>query len=112
MKLYHVSGWDKLKFVSPGDVIRLNPGPQGAEGTGVYFSEGVPRITAAEGARTGVTGIIIIERPASTQGWYRTKNCICRKYNRPRTWHTVGKSIDIEVENICGIFIFGKEVKK
>ena len=104
-KLFHVSGWSKLQSVSAGDTFKLIPGPQGAEGSGVYFSEGVPRISAAEGAGNGVMGIICINRPTSPKGWYRTKNSVCRKFGRPRTWHSAGKDVELIVNSFSGKII-------
>jgi hypothetical protein len=101
--------------VEVGDSFVLNPGPQGAEG-GVYFSEQSPRnISAAEGCRDPrIKPIIVCVLVTSTDGWWRTKASIAKKFNRPRTWHTDNKSIKITVEKI-GIVdgfraIFGKWV--
>jgi len=108
--LYHVSGWGKLSSASPGDTFTLRPGPQGAEGKGVYFSEEKPRFSAAEGSKGGVTGVVVIPCPESAKGWSRTKNSICRKHGRPRTWHTKGREITLRVCQVSGIFIFCEEV--
>ncbi len=102
MMLYHVSGWQELRGAAVGSTHTLRPGPQGAEGRGVYFSEGEPRYSAAEGAVSGVVAVIAIPRPVSAQGWYRTKNGACRKHGRPRTWHTQGRDLTVRVEAIAG----------
>lgn len=59
IRLFHVSGFSELADKGVGDSIVLTPGPQGAEGKGVYFSENVPRFEAAEGARKGVAAVIV-----------------------------------------------------
>ena len=69
----------------------------GAEGSGVYFSEGAPRYTAAEGSHERPSAVIVIDRPQSPTGWWRSKNAVCQKYGRPRTWHTAGKSLALIV---------------
>ena len=102
MKLFHVSSHPNLKGASKGDIVDLSPGPQGAEGGGVYFSEGIPRTTAAEGAaKHGQTGVVVIEA-TTPKGWWRTKSSVCRKFGRPRTWHTSGKSIRLRVKARIG----------
>ncbi|MBP48066.1 MAG: hypothetical protein CMH53_09025 [Myxococcales bacterium] len=103
--LYHVSSHPKLRNAKVGDKLTFRPGSQNAEGLGVYFSEKAPRLTAAEGSwdkRTGQThrsGIIQIEA-SSPSDWWRTKNSVVRKFNRPRTWHTKGKSLDFTVTDV------------
>lgn len=91
MKLYHVSGWEKLSTIKEGETFTLQPGPQGAEGRGVYFSEEEPRPTAAEGAHQHITAVVLIF--AGTEGWWLSKAAKARKFNKPRTWHTQGKSL-------------------
>lgn len=88
--LYHVSSlhW------SGETEITLRPGSQGAEGAGVYFSEGEPRFSAAEGSRQGIGAIFMI-RPVSSKGWWRSKGSAFKKHGRPRTWHTLGTSITL-----------------
>jgi hypothetical protein len=95
--LYHVSS---LRWAGE-ETITLRPGPQGAEGVGVYFSEGEPRFSAAEGARQGTGAIFLIEVVSAT-GWWRTKPGIARKHNRPRTWHSAGKSVTISGLHMAG----------
>ena len=89
--LFHVAA-----IAPEGDAVTLVPGPQGAEGVGVYWAEGRPRMTAAEGARRhgGATAIYVIERPEQgVRDWWRTKGARYKKRGRPRTWHTRGKAI-------------------
>jgi len=100
-KLYHVSSWEPLSAASVGDTFVLKPGPQGAEGPGVYFSEREPRFTAAEGAqRDGIFAVVVIPQPLHPRDWYRTKGSVVRKFGRPRTWHSKGKNVRCTVESI------------
>ena len=61
LRIYHVSGWGLLASLRAGDAFELVPGSQHAEGPGVYFSEGAPRLTAAEGAAGRPTAIVEVE---------------------------------------------------
>lgn len=100
-ELYHVSGNQDLHNKSIGDSFTLNPGPQGAEGPGVYFSESQPRFLAAEGAnRTNGAPTVITIQPDSKKGWWRSKNAHVKKYNRPKTWHSLNKSIEFTIADI------------
>lgn len=91
--LFHVSGWQHLATLRVGDSFTLIPGPQHAEGVGVYFSESAPVPTStAEGARTGVSAVVQITTSSSV-GWWRTKASLARKFGRPRTWHSDGKQV-------------------
>lgn len=96
MQLFHVSGFAELATKEVGDRIVLVPGPQGAEGSGVYFSERVPRFEAAEGAQKGVSAVVVIEADSS-KGWWRSKGYVMRKFGRPRTWHSDEKQVALEV---------------
>lgn len=98
-KLFHVSGYAELANKKMGDSFFLHPGQQGAEGSGVYFSENTPRFTAAEGARKNVTAVIVIEA-ALKDGWWRSKGYVTRKFGRPRTWHSDGKSMLCSIKRI------------
>lgn len=101
MLLFHVSGWAELLAAHPGDIVTLLPGPQGAEGRGVYFSEGSPRVSAAEGcARSGSDPITLIVPAPSPQGWWRSKKSVCHKHGRPRTWHSAGREVRIAVISV------------
>jgi hypothetical protein len=100
MKLFHVSGWDYLKEVSVGDCFTLKSGTQCAEGIGVYFSEGTPRFSAAEGAHNDIIATIVIDAELSDASWYRSKSFKARKPGKPRTWHTNGKNVLCIVKNI------------
>ena len=99
-RLYHVS---RLSWAGENK-ITLVPGTQCAEGMGVYFSEGEPRLSAAEGARHGAGGIFCLDVEVSA-GWWRSKRCNCRR--RPRTWRTEGTNITlinlIQVGEINGL---------
>jgi hypothetical protein len=115
-KLYHVSNWTALAVAKPGDKFTLRPGPQCAEGPGVYFSEGVPRLTAAEGAgREGLSAIVEIKCD-NTDGWWRSKSCKSRKFGKPRTYHSYGKEITITVVSVhyefgCPVLVCDWEFK-
>jgi hypothetical protein len=87
-RLFHISC---LKWAGETE-ITLVPGTQCAEGKGVYFSEGEPRFSAAEGARQGAGAIFCLDVEGSA-GWWRSKRCNCR--NRPRTWRTEGVPITL-----------------
>ena len=107
-RLYHISGWGELSDAEVGDTFTLKPGRQNAEGLGVYFSEGAPvKVTTAEGtAQSGATAVV--ETGVSgTAGWRRTKPSIARKFNRPITWHTDGKSLSCKVESVGTIPVSG-----
>lgn len=97
--LYHVSGWSRLSSIQKGDAFTLLPGTQCAEGRGVYFSEGVPRISAAEGAR-GVPSVIICIEVEASLGWWRSKAAKNKKFRKARTWHSMGKGVHCFVDSI------------
>lgn len=107
-RLYHISGWGELSDAKVGDTFTLKPGRQNAEGLGVYFSEGAPvKVTTAEGtAQSGATAVVETE-VSGTAGWWRTKPSIARKFNRPITWHTDGKSLSCKVESVGNIPVSG-----
>lgn len=91
--LYHASSWGLLAGASTGQEFALVPGPQGAEGRGVYFAEGLPRPSAADGLRGESPQAIVAIQVADATGWWRTKAGIARKFGRPRSWHSDGKSV-------------------
>jgi len=102
--LFHLSNWGQLADAEPGQKLRMRPGPQGAEGKGVYFSAHHPvKASTAEGThRTGDKGpkaVLEIEA-TSAKGWWRTKPAIARKFKRPVTWHTDGKDLDLHVTHV------------
>jgi hypothetical protein len=101
-KLYHLSSWEGLLDLKVNDTFILTPGPQGAEGVGVYFSENEPRVVSSVDGivRSGKLSAIIEIPIDSTKGWWRSKNSITRKFNRPKTWHSNGKKIKCLVKNI------------
>ena len=107
-RLYHISGWGELSDAKVGDTFTLKPGRQNAEGLGVYFSEGAPvKVTTAEGtAQSGATAVVETE-VSGTAGWWRTKPSIARKFNRPITWHTDGKSLSCKVESVGTVPVSG-----
>ena len=107
-KLYHITGWRDLAKKEPGDTFTLKPGQQHAEGPGVYFSQDVPvKVTTAEGtAQSGAAAVVETKTPSSA-GWWRTKPSMARKFNRPITWHTDGKSLKCEVQGVGGIPVAG-----
>jgi len=97
--LYHRSGWTALATAEAGDTFSLAPGPQGAEGVGVYFSEGSPvRLSTAEGSRSGQTALIAMPAPARA-GWWLSKGNKT-KFGKPRTWHTDGKTLAVVVRHV------------
>jgi len=103
--LYHASSWKDLANMNVGETFILKPGTQCAEGLGVYFSEGLPRVSAADSVRLhGMTAIVKIE-VTDAKGWWRTKLGICKKFNRPRTWHTKSKSMECKVTKVEGNII-------
>ena len=108
-RLYHISGWGELSDAKEGDTFTLKPGRQNAEGPGVYFSEGVPvKVTTAEGTSLGAAATAVVETEASgTAGWWRTKPALARKFNRPITWHTDGKSLSCKVESVGTVPVSG-----
>ena len=105
-KLFHISTHPALKKATLGTEFTLNPGLHCAEGVGVYFSEGRPVAeTTAEGTRSNpITGIVAIE-PGAPANWWRSKAAKARKFGKPRTWHTAGKSIVLKVSAIDGQFV-------
>lgn len=107
--IYHVSGWENLKFIIPGDIFSLLPGPQGAEGKGVYFSEGAPRHEAAEGAQKGFAITVTIPTPPA-KGWYRTKTAHCKKHFRSRTWHTQGQNLWLKAIGVKSLEIIAEVI--
>lgn len=97
--LFHVSGWAELADATIGTEFVLRPGSQCAEGVGVYFSEGAPRISAAEGAHMAPSAMICIEA-SDTAGWWQSKGAKAKKFGKPRTWHSDTKHILCTVQNI------------
>jgi len=102
--LYHRSSSAELRDVVVGDNFTLRPGPQGAEGVGVYFSQGAPvKPTTAEGTlRKGQTAIVVIDTPSRT-GWYVSKTGKTEKFGKPRTWHTDNKTLELRVTQITDV---------
>lgn len=88
--LYHISA---LRWAGEKNIC-LCPGTQCAEGVGVYFSEGEPRLSAAEGTHAVGAGVIFCLVADNATGWWRTKNSTVKKFRRPRTWHTASKKIN------------------
>ncbi len=75
--------------------------PQGAEGHGVYFSEGAPvAATTAEGTHSRGTAAIVVIEVESASGWWRTKASLAKKFGRARTWHSDGKNVECKVVSI------------
>ena len=103
-KLYHRSSMPELKSIGVGETFTLTPGPQGAEGRGVYFSQSQPvRPTTAEGTRAlGQTAIIVMQRPAK-DGWFVSKLGKTKKFGKPQTWHTDNKEISFKVTKVTEV---------
>ena len=101
-KLYHLSSWKDLAALKVGDTFTLTPGPQGAEGNGVYFSENEPRaLSSADGVvRSGELSAVVEIPVDSPKGWWRSKGSVVRKFKRPRTWHTDNKRMKLIVNDI------------
>jgi hypothetical protein len=100
ISLFHVSGWALLATATIGIEFVLVPGPQHAEGPGVYFSEGSPvPSSTAEGSHDGVAAIVHLATE-SHAGWWRTKSSLARKFGRARTWHSDSKSIRCVVRRV------------
>lgn len=108
--LYHYTTHPALRAARVGQVFALVPGKQCAEGLGVYFAE-EPRLQAADAIASGkeCTGCVVIARPESQRGWWVTKLSQSRKFNKPRTWHTAGRSLTLTVTKIDGHFIHCEE---
>ena len=94
--LYHITAWENIPKEVGAEFI-LVPGPQCAEGTGVFFSEGKPRPEAADGTYMGSCSALVQITASGREGWWKTKNSICRKFGRPRTYHSRGKSIKCRI---------------
>lgn len=110
--LYHVSGWEEIKDLKPGDALTLKPGEHNAQGEGVYFSEDIPRVSAADNlTQNQKSPSAIIEIIATNiEGWYRSKPELVKKYNKPRTWHSDGKEMRLVVLTRNKLAIDGIEV--
>ncbi len=110
MKLFHVSTWQKLSNAKAGDEFTLRPGPQGAEGKGVYFSEGEKRSQAADSVQVGnpIAAVIVIEvaEEGVNNDWFRTKLSIIKKFGRPRSWHSKNKKVKVYVRRREGNYLF------
>lgn len=107
-KLYHITGWRDLAKKEPGDTFTLKPGQQHAEGPGVYFSQDVPvKVTTAEGTAQSGAAAVVETEAFNAAGWWRTKPSIARKFNRPITWHTDGKPLSCEVQDVGEIPVTG-----
>ena len=104
--LYHITTHPNVANATVGTEFTLKPGRHCAEGVGVYFSEGHPVVeTTAEGTRNNpITGIVVIE-PDTPSNWWRSKSAKSKKFGKPRTWHTAGKSMVLKVGAIDGKFI-------
>lgn len=101
MQLYHVSGWSALALCGVGSEFTLRPGTQCAEGVGVYFAEGQPRFSAAEGTGGHPTAVICLDAgEGDAAGWWQSKAAKARKFGKPRTWHSDGKSLRCIVQAI------------
>lgn len=97
--MYHVTSWADLKDVQIGEAFTLRPGRNNAQGEGVYFSETVPRIEAADSARSDPQAIVEIfaEDTNNDDSWYKSKGELVEKYQKERSWHTKGKQMRLIV---------------
>jgi len=102
--LYHRSSMPELQNINIGETFTLSPGPQGAEGRGVYFSKGTPvKPTTAEGTRGGKQSAIVVMQTPARDGWFVSKSSKTKKFGKPQTWHTNNKPISLQVTNISEI---------
>ena len=95
-ELYHITNWENIPR-NVGDSFTLKPGPQCAEGLGVYFSDGEPRPNTADGTYMGSCAAVIKIVAQGNESWWKTKNSICRKHGRPRTYHSQGRNIKCRI---------------
>lgn len=104
VNLYHRTGWSIPLDARPGESFTLVPGGQCAEGKGVYFAETPVRPQTAEGCRQAVrVGLVKIALPPELQaGWWKSKSIKTRRFGKPRTWHTYGRSITLTVTSTDG----------
>lgn len=100
--IYHVTGWKDIIDLDIDDIFILIPGPQEVEGRGVYFSEDIPRFTAAEGSKNKPSAVVMLY-PESDKGWWKTKSSIARKFSRPITWHSNGADVECTIFEISKI---------
>jgi len=102
--LYHWSNSKELAQLSPGDIFILNPGPQGAEGPGVYFSTKPVRVSTAEGVgRSDIEKPILVTayfENINTKQWWRSKGRKTVKFNKPQTWHSNNASVKLDIFDI------------
>lgn len=101
MKLFHITNWEKIPKKC-GESFTLKPGRHNAEGVGVYFSQESSRPTAADGTTSGTCAALIEIEAQGNEGWWKTKNFICRKHGRPRTFHSDKKSLICTILSISG----------
>jgi hypothetical protein len=96
--IYHASAWRGFSALTPGAEVVLLPGPQGAEGAGVYFAEEI-RVSASDSCYLagGAMAVFAIQAEESDSAWWRTKKGLAKKFGKPRTWHTAGRKIALRV---------------
>jgi len=88
MNIFHRTTWTGIDQ----EVFTLVPGPQAAQGIGVYWSvDHVAPINTAEGCR-GEEGIIIVCDDYPADGWRKGKSSIAAKFGKPVAWNSNGKS--------------------
>ncbi len=100
MEIFHITSWEKIPRET-GVQIRLRPGTQCAEGIGVYFSEGTPRLKSADGCvnKTPSAIIKIVTEKSQLCSWWKSKGNKA-KFGKPRTWHTnSNKELVLRIES-------------
>jgi len=100
-KLFHITNWKEAAQAKVGETFTLHCGQQNAEGLGVYFSQDqIVPCSTAEGSFLSAPQAVVQIGVSTGNGWWRTKNSLCKKFKRPRTWHTKGKHIRCCVQDI------------
>ena len=117
MDIYHVTAWQEVLQSNGGDEFTLKVGNQNAEGPGVYFSQGAPRYSAAEGSTASDDKVVIVISPKEgtfKSQWWRTKGANKKKHGKvglPRTWHTLDQKVRCVVDAISINDMGYKEVR-
>jgi hypothetical protein len=95
---YHCSSFRFSE--SEGEQIVLIPGAQSAQGKGVYLSESAPDSRAADSVKlNGLKTVFILSVDAAKNKseWFWSKGGNDRKKERPKTWHTKGACLAVDV---------------
>lgn len=88
--LHHLTSWEDVSHASS---FTLHPGPQGAQGVGVYWSVDRPvRPTTAEGLRVGGEMWNVVATDFPIDGWRKGKESLAKKFGKPVAWNSDGKN--------------------